>query len=283
MTTIALFGAGGKMGCRITDNLKGDGEYRLLYIETSEAGLGRLRERGLSATPYDEAARAAEVVVLAVPDALIGKVASSQVTPFLESGAMVICLDPAAPVAGVLPQRRDITYFVTHPCHPPVFSDETDPEARRDFFGGVRAKQNIVCALVQGPEQDYARGEVIARRMFAPVMKAHRITVEQMAILEPALSETVAATLLTVIREAMDEAVRRGVPYEAARDFLLGHIRINLGMFFGEIDTPLSDGAKLAVAQAKTRLLQPDWKTVFEPEAIRASINAITGAESGQA
>ena len=30
--------------------------------------------------------------------------------------------------------------------------------------------------------------------MFAPVMRAHRVTVEQMAMLEPALSETVVAT-----------------------------------------------------------------------------------------
>jgi len=278
MPTLALFGAGGKMGCRIADNLKDHPDFRMLYVEPGEKGLARLAERGLSPTPYRQAAEAADVAVLAVPDALISKVAPTQVVPFLKSSAMVICLDPAAPFAGVLPERPDVSYFVTHPCHPPVFHDETDPEARRDFFGGVRAKQNIVCALMQGPEEDYARGEAIARRMFAPVMKAHRISVEQMAILEPALSETVAATLLTVIREAMDEAVRRGVPFEAARDFLLGHVRINLGMFFGEIDTPLSDGAKLAVARAKGELLRPDWKSVFEPEAIRASINAITGS-----
>ena len=116
----------------------------------------------------------------------------------------------------------------------------------------MQAQQNIVCALMQGAEEDYANGEAIARRMFAPVMSAHRVTVEQMAILEPVLSETVAATCLTIIREAMDEAIRRGVPAEAARDFLLGHINIQLAMFFGEIDTPLSDGAKLAVARASS-------------------------------
>ncbi len=276
MTTVALFGAGGKMGCRITDNLKDDPDYKMLYVETGEAGIARLQQRGLKTTPYAEAAGAAQVVILAVPDALIGSVAASQVVPYLSSGTLAICLDPAAPAAGVLPARPDISYFVTHPCHPPVFNDETDPEARRDFFGGVRAKQNIVCALMQGPEADYARGEAIARRMFAPVMRAHRITVEQMAMLEPALSETIAATLLTAIREAMDAAVAKGVPYEAARDFLLGHIRINLAMFFGEIDTPLSDGAKLAVARAKAQLLQPDWLKVLEPEAIQASIRAIT-------
>jgi hypothetical protein len=278
-TVIALFGAGGKMGCRITDNLKDAPDFQMLYVEPSESGLTRLRQRGLSPTPYQQAAATADVAVLAVPDALIGKIAPTQVVPFLKKGAMIICLDPAAPFAGVLPPRHDITYFVTHPCHPPVFNDETDPEARRDFFGGVKAKQNIVCALMRGPEEDYARGEAIARRMFAPVMKAHRITVEQMAILEPALSETVAATLLSAIREAMDEAVKAGVPFEAARDFLLGHIRINLGMFFGEIDTPLSDGAKLAVAHASKQLLTPHWKRVFEPAAIRDSIYAITHAE----
>ena len=38
-----------------------------------------------------------------------------------------------------LPERADLTYFVTHPCHPPLFNDETDPAAKRDFFGGVAA------------------------------------------------------------------------------------------------------------------------------------------------
>lgn len=32
--TIALFGAGGKMGCRITDNLK-DAAHRVLYVEVN--------------------------------------------------------------------------------------------------------------------------------------------------------------------------------------------------------------------------------------------------------
>ena len=33
-----------------------------------------------------------------------------------------------------------------------------------------------------------------------------------MALLEPGLSETVCATLLVVMRDAMDEVVKRGVP-----------------------------------------------------------------------
>lgn len=274
--TIALMGAGGKMGCRITDNLKGS-EYRMFYIEVSDAGLRRLEDRGLKATPQDEALPRADAVILAVPDALIGKLASD-IVPKLKGGAMVICLDPAAPHAGLLPEREDVAYFVTHPCHPPVVNDETDPEARRDFFGAVKAKQNIVCALMQGREDDYARGEAICRRMFAPVMKAHRVTVEQMAILEPALSENVVATCMMVIIEAIEEAVNRGVPREAARDFILGHIWVDIGIMFGFADAVLSDGAKKAVERGKKAIFQPDWKKVFEPENVLAEVRAITGA-----
>ena len=63
---------------------------------------------------------------------------------------------------------------------------------------------------MQGPDEAYQLGERIARTIYAPVMRSHRVTVEQMAILEPALSETTAATCVTMLREAMDEAVRRG-------------------------------------------------------------------------
>jgi hypothetical protein len=275
MTTIALLGAGGKMGCRIADNLRRHLEYRMLYVEVAAAGLERLGWRGLEPTPRDEALAAADAVILAVPDNLMGAIAQ-EVVPQLKTGAMVIGLDPAVPYAGLLPRRDDVSYFITHPCHPPVFSNETDPEARRDFFGGIKAKQNIVCALMQGPEDDYAQGEAIARAMYAPVMKAHRVSVEQMAILEPALVETTAATCITILKEAMDEAIRRGVPAEAARDFLLGHIHIELAIVFGEAGNPFSDGALKAIERAKPILFRPDWKRVFDPEDLRASIDLIT-------
>ena len=44
-------------------------------------------------------------------------------------------------------------YFVTNPAHPPIYNGETDPEARRDYFGSGKAKQAIVKALMQGPEE----------------------------------------------------------------------------------------------------------------------------------
>lgn len=272
--TIALFGAGGKIGSRIAQLLRLDSAYRTLFIEGGEAGRARLKNMGLTPTSAEDAVGEADVVILAVPDLLIGKIAG-EIVPHLKSDSMVIGLDPAAPFSGKFPPREDISYFVTHPCHPPVYNDETDPAARTDYFGGT-AKQNIVCALMQGTEADYALGEEIARKMFAPVMKAHRVTVEQMAILEPALVETITITCMTVIREAMDEAIRRGVPPEAAQDFLLGHINIDIAILFGFLNAQFSDGAKMAVKRGMEQIIQPDWKKVFELENVMREVRIIT-------
>ena len=274
MTTIALFGAGGKMGCRIVDHLKDNSAYGLRCVECSPRGLASLAERGLPPTPPEQAGRDADVVILAVPDRLLGQVAR-EVVPGLRSGALVITLDPAAAHAGELPARPDISLFVTHPCHPSVFEQEDSPEARADFFGGVKARMPIVCALAQGPEADYARGERIARDFFAPVTRSHRITVEQMALLEPAMAETVGIAVIMALREALEEVVRRGVPRAAAEDFLYGHIKVPLGIAFGRVDFTFSDGAKLIAEFGRRRVLQPGWKAVFEPESVKQQVRAI--------
>jgi len=168
-------------------------------------------------------------------------------------------------------------YLVAHPCHPPIFNDETSAEAKRDYFGGIAAKQHIVYALMQGPEEAQTLGEDIARRMYAPVMRAHRVTVQQMAILEPVLSETVGATCISVIREALAEAVRRGVPAQAAQDFIEGHLTVEIAILFGHLPgAQFSDGAKNAIERAKQSLFRPDWKRVFEPDEVTESIYQIT-------
>ncbi len=276
MTMVALMGAGGKMGRRVTNNLLKFPEYRVLYVEVSPQGIQTLADHGLSTTPQDEALAAADVVVLAVPDALIGRICDT-IVPKLRSGVMVMGLDPAAGYAGVMPERGDITYFIAHPCHPPVFHEETDPSAMRDWFGGVHAAQSIVCALHQGPEADYAKGEALAKAMYGPIIASHRVTTEQMAILEPALSETLAATCISVIREGMDEVIKMGVPSAAARDFLLGHIRTELAILFDEAGFPFSDGAKQAIAEAKPRIFRDDWKQIFDLGNLRDSVRSIAG------
>lgn len=169
--------------------------------------------------------------------------------------------------------------MVTHPCHPPLFGVQESDEARRDFFGGILARQDIVVALHRGTEEGYALAEKVCREMFAPVMKAHRITVEQMAILEPAAAEVVAAAAATLIKQAMDQAVSLGVPPEAARSFLLGHTQIPLAIVFGEIGSPFSDAAKIAVKVGFEKVVNPNWKDVFKPEVIRSTIHRMLHPE----
>jgi D-apionate oxidoisomerase len=275
MTAIALFGAGGKMGYRLASNLKGS-RFEVRHVEVSEAGRARVKsELGVDCVSPEVALDGADVVILGVPDTLIGRVAA-QIEPKLEAGTMLVVLDAAAPFAGHLPDRKDLTYFVTHPCHPPIFNDETERAAKSDYFGGIAAKQHIVSALMQGPEDAYRLGEEIAKVIWAPVMRSHRVTVEQMALLEPGLSETVCATLLVVMREAMDEVVRRGVDQEAARDFLLGHLNVLASVIFDEREGAFSDACNKAIEFGKPALMQPGWKAVFEPREIAASIQRIT-------
>jgi D-apionate oxidoisomerase len=276
VTKIALLGAGGKMGVRLSTNLK-DARFDVDHVEVSEEGRARLKQaHGIE---QGQAISSADAVVMAVPDRLIGKILKTFVKD-LRSGAKVVMLDAAAPHAGELPKRDDITYFVTHPCHPPIFNDETDPKAKADYFGGVHAKQHIVCALMQGPESHYVECEEIARQIYKPVMRAHRCTVEQLAILEPALSETVGATFALALREATDQAVRRGVPKQAAIDFIIGHLNIELAIAFGIFpEGKFSDGALQAIDNAKPVIFRDGWlDRVFAPAAVLKSVKDICEA-----
>jgi hypothetical protein len=275
MQQVAIVGAGGKMGYRVTANLKRS-PWQVSHIEVSEAGRARLQELDVTCVDADAALPNADVVILAIPDNLIGRI-TAQHASLYKRDAILIALDAAAPFAGELPDREDLTIFVAHPCHPPLFNDETDPEAKRDYFGGVAAKQHIVCSLMRGPDAHYAIGEAVAKAMYAPVMRSHRMTVEQMAILEPVLSETIGATCIAIMREATDEAVRRGVPEQAAHDFILGHMTVLTAIQFGMLPgARISDAAQKAVDRAKTEIFAPDWKKVFEPAAITESIRMIT-------
>lgn len=282
MTHIALLGAGGKMGVRLATNLR-ETDYIVDHVEVSEEGRSRLKQAiGADCVDLAKALAGADVVILGVPDRLIGRV-SHDIVDTVRSGTALIVLDAAAPHAGELPTRDDVTYFVTHPCHPPLFGFETDPKAQQDFFGGVAATQNIVCALMQGPEEHYALCEEVARAIFAPVARAHRCTVENIAVLEPAMSETVGATLCLALREAVEETVRRGVPREAAMDFMLGHLNIELAIAFEAFpDGKFSDGALQAIDQARPVIFQPDWlQRVFSPDAVMQSVKDICNPEQG--
>jgi hypothetical protein len=276
VTKIALLGAGGKMGVRLATNLLRS-RFSVDHVEVSAEGRERLKQAiGVECVELTQALGGAEVVVMAVPDRLIGRIAHDIIND-VAPGTALIVLDAAAPYAGLMPDREDVTYFVTHPCHPPLFGYETDREAQRDFFGGVKAQQGIVCALMQGPEEHYALCEEVARTIYAPVARAHRCSMEAIAVLEPAMSETVAATMCLALREAMEKAISNGVPREAARDFMLGHINIELSIAFGEFPGgKFSDGALLAIDKAKPVIFKDGWlDRVFDPEAIKQSVRDI--------
>jgi len=237
-----------------------------------------LSEIGVTVSELDVALPGADVVVFAVPDKIVKDVAAD-VIPKLDTEARVLFLDPAAIVAERVERRIDISCFVTHPTHPPLYSllDEPSSEARRDYWGGGVARQALVFATAWGDEEEAELVERLATDMFAPITKCHRITVAQMAMLEPALSETLTNGCISLIREGLERVIAGGVPEEAARDFCMGHLQIGIALIFGQLDWKLSEGAALALSRAKDKLFQPDWETIFEPEAILASVREITG------
>ena len=63
------------MGCRIIDHLKPNPAYRLLCMEVSPTGLQNLAQRGIQPIPQQEALPQGDVVILALPDRVLGKVA----------------------------------------------------------------------------------------------------------------------------------------------------------------------------------------------------------------
>lgn len=272
---IALVGAGGKMGCRLTDNFLKLGSYDVAYLEIADPCIRKLSDRGVSVTTPENGIPDADVVILAVPDVSIGRI-SNEIVPMMKPDAVVLTLDPAAPLDGVIHKRDDLGYVIAHPCHPTIFNWEPTEEAFRDFYGGISAKQSIVVALMAGKEEHYKLGEQVSKDMYQPIDRVHRITLEQMAILEPAMVETLAQTCMEVVKEGYDKAVSLGVPEEAARDFVLGHLRIQIAVLFKEVNGTFSDAAYKISKRAKPILFNPGWQKIFEMNDIREQVKDIT-------
>ena len=274
MKTITLIGAGGKMGCRITNNLK-HSDWKVHYLEKNPAGVQRLKDCGVTCSDAALGLTEADVAIFAVPDVAIEAV-TTEMVPKLKTGALVMLLDPAAPLDGKVAHRSDLAYFIAHPCHPSVFNWEPTEEGFRDFYGGISAKQAAVCALMSGEERFYDLGVEVTRLICAPVKRIHRVTVDQMAILEPALVETLAQTCLEIVKEGYDCAVAKGVPADAARDFVLGHLRIQIAVLFGEVNGTFSDAAYKISKRAKPVLFKEGWQKIFELSDIREQVRDIT-------
>lgn len=277
---VAILGAGGKMGSRITANIKDLIGFSISYIEISEAGQRHLKEDlGVAATDSYESLKEADTVIFAVPDVLVERV-SRQAVPMMKAGAVAVGLDPAAHYGKVMTIRDDLKYFVVHPCHPSLFpfEDKLSIEAQRDWFGGIGAAgMDLVCAMEQGSDEDYKENEAFARQMFRPVNQCFRITIDQMIMLEPALVESITTPLVMGIRQAVDACVEQGVPREVVMAFVMGHLKVQFGVIFEYAGFPFSDGANLAARNAMPLIFKEGWlENIMNRKKVDESVYQIT-------
>jgi D-apionate oxidoisomerase len=260
---ITVVGAGGKMGMRISANLD-RAPYTTRYVETYPAARDRVREAGRTLTDAQDAVPDSDVVILAVPDVLLGEI-SADIVPAAKSGAVVLTLDPAAAYAGVLARRDDLHLAVAHPCHPSVFLERTTPREWADTFGGEAARQDVVAAIESGEPEARDRVEDVVRAMYAPVQDVHWVTVKQLACLEPTLVETITCMISGLLAEALHETVSTvGVPEPAARAMLLGHVQVALTNSLRG-SNPFSEGCLIAMDYGREAIISGDWKKVFDP------------------
>lgn len=271
--TIAVIGAGGKMGMRVSANLART-SHTVHYVETSPAGRERTLAEGRSLTDIADATRDADVIILAVPDIALAPV-TAQVVPTLEPGTVVLTLDPAAAYANLLHQRADVEYVVAHPCHPSVFLRRYTEEEYADTFGGIAAPQDVIAAYEGDDETKRTQAEAVIRAMYAPVVDVHWVTVKQLAQCEPTLVETIACMVGEFLKESLHEAVHTmGIPEPAARSILLGHTQVALANAL-QGDNPFSDACMIAMGYGRDKIIKDDWKVIFEDAELDKNLQAM--------
>ncbi|WP_394520788.1 oxidoreductase [Pantoea sp. SGAir0184] len=264
LKTITVIGAGGKMGMRISANLQ-HSAYQVFYCENSPQAQQQVTAQGRELSDAASVVPLSDVVILAVPDIVLGKVSQS-VVPQMQSGAVLLTLDPAAAYANLIAQRDGIEYAVAHPCHPSVFLARYTKEEHADAFGGVAAVQHVAAAWESGSAEQKAELSKVISVMYGPVDQVHWITVTQLAYLEPTLVETVACMVGAFMKEALDETVKHsGVPEEAAKAMLYGHIQIALAVAF-RATNPFSDACMIAMEYGREKIIKPDWKQIFDQQ-----------------
>ena len=70
------------------------------------------------------------------------------------------------------------------------------------------------------------------------------------------------------MKEDFDKVVGLGVPEAAARDFVLGHLRIQIAVRFNEVNGTFSDAAYKISKRAKPILFRDGWQRIFNIMAI---------------
>ncbi|MDF7649616.1 phosphogluconate dehydrogenase C-terminal domain-containing protein [Candidatus Pantoea formicae] len=262
LKTITVIGAGGKMGMRISANFQ-KSAYQVFYVENSPKAQEQVTAQGRELSDAASVVPVSDVVILAVPDIVLGKV-SEGVVPQMKAGAILLTLDPAAAYANLIAHRDGIEYAVAHPCHPSVFLERYTKEEHADAFGGIAAVQHVAASYETGSDAQKAELSKVISVMYGPVEEVHWVTVTQLAYLEPTLVETVACMVGAFMKEALDETVKHsGVPEEAAKAMLYGHIQIALAVAF-RATNPFSDACMIAMEYGREKIVKPDWKQIFD-------------------
>lgn len=262
LKTITVIGAGGKMGMRISANFQ-KSAYQVFYCENSPKAQEQVSAQGRELSDAASVVPLSDVVILAVPDIVLGKV-SEGVVPQMKPGAILLTLDPAAAYANLIAHRDGIEYAVAHPCHPSVFLERYTKEEHVDAFGGIAAIQHVAASYETGSDEQKAELSNVISVMYGPVEQVHWVTVTQLAYLEPTLVETVACMVGAFMKEALDETVKHsGVPEEAAKAMLYGHIQIALAVAF-RATNPFSDACMIAMEYGREKIVKPDWKQIFD-------------------
>lgn len=277
---IAVIGAGGKMGMRVSNNLVRT-DHTVWYVETSPAGQQRTLDAGRELSDAATAVADADIVVLAVPDLALGPV-TADLVPQMKAGAIVLTLDPAAAYAGLLTTRDDVAQAVAHPCHPSVFLERTTKEEWADTFGGIAAPQDAIAAVESDDPAHREIVEATVRAIYAPVIDVHFVTVKQLAQLEPTLVETVACMIGSLLNEALDEAIHTmGVPEAAARSILYGHTQVALANGLRG-DNPFSDACLIAMDYGRESIIKDDWKKIFRDDELDKNLARMLHLDSIQ-
>ena len=129
-------------------------------------------------------------------------------------------------------------------------------------FGSLGARREMLVAFLAEP--------ALLMVLFTPALISQSTSLNTMV-------ETLAQTCMEVVREGYDKIVELGVPENAARDFVLGHLRIQIAVLFKEVNGSFSDAAYKISKRAKPILFKENWKRIFEMDDIKEQVKDITG------
>jgi hypothetical protein len=92
----------------------------------------------------------------------------------------------------------------------------------------------------------------------------------------------IAMCMIDVMTEAVDEcASRYGIDRDAAKDFLIGHLNVEIAMWFGYSPKVPSDAALRLLEFGKEMIMKENWRDALSPAAVRRASELIVHGRRG--